>query len=370
MGYVILPSGTSVWVEELNGSINLSQLINDMQCEDYTASYRISIIAALGKLGKNAESSLSYLKQLAENKNERNHGKILAEAADQAKKKIEDGRVITPTSNDNHLKRGGLGSAAYAGPYRSWQHNSYVEAPKKPERQKVTFEEIECDGELHDGLKHYSRCHFCEKMTVINPYQRAFSDRLAGPDTYYCSYCIRNDYYHRFNRNVMVLTYRGIIGYYYYAYFAIPKSCSMHMPDIHEYVDMHIKAGLQNPIFRYDAETYCWFIDFGKIGKRKMSIESVLQTIIEQLACFNLCENVRGVSTVSLYKKYHRAVMEFYQNRVRVNGDKVFAPTLWGCGIPTTVPTGSRAIPVYWLQGFSPFSMIDNSYNRSSHRRY
>lgn len=381
MGHVILPSGTTVWVEELSGSVNLSQLVNDMKCDDYTASYRISIIAALGKLGKHAESAISYLKDLSSKTGGvvTANDKLLADAAEQAIKKIESGEATThksetygPAHVDNRYNRGGHfgnghNNVNYAG---SCATGGGVSSGKKLEVHKVTFTEIE-DGPLHEGLKVYCRCNFCEKMTVANRYYKKFSDRLAGADKFYCHFCVRNDYYQRFNNNVMVLTYRGLFGYYYYSYYVAPKSPSMYIIDIQDYLELHIKAGLQNPVFRYDPETFCWFIDFSKVGKskRKMPVESVLHTIIEQLACFNLYENVRESSPAKLYQKYQAAVMDFYQHRARTNGDKVFAPTLVGCDIPTRCPAGTRGIPVDVLQNFLPMNMVDNN-QRNNRVRY
>ena len=362
MGHVILPSGTTFWVDELQGSINLSHLINDMKCEDYTSQYRISIISALSKLGKNAQNALSYLKELAAVKNPGENGKLLAEAAEQAVKKIEEGGSVagttwqdnryTPTRSD-----------------RSYNYNGTTTTTKKPEPQKVVFTEIEAGEELHSGLKHICRCNFCEKMTSIHGGLRKYSDRLVGESKFFCNFCIRNDYYQRHNSSIMILTYRGLIGYYYYSYFVAPKSPSMYLIDIQDYIELHIKAGLQNPLFRYDPETFNWFIDFSKVGKtkRKVPVENVLSTISEQLACFNIYENVREASPRKLYEKYKQAVMEFYQHRARTNDDKIFAPTLWGCDIPTRCSAGVRPIPVDILQSFVPSSLVDH---RTTSRRY
>jgi hypothetical protein len=356
MGHVILPSGSSKLVDEISGSINLSNLINDMKCEDYTNSYRFSMIAALGKLGHHAETAIPYLKEIVSKCTTQND-KLLSEAAEQALKKIED-----KNSNTTYKPQ----SYPSYGPYG--YHNSLLNTPKKPEVNKVVFTEIEVN-ELHDGLKHYCKCNFCQKMTSVNKHNRRFSDRLAGVDSFYCNYCIRNDFYHKFNANIMILTYRGIIGYYYYAYYVIPKNSTIFMADLQDYIELHVRAGLQNPIFKYDPETFCWFIDFSKIGKRKMPVESVLHTIIEQLACFNLYENVRECSPAKLYKKYYAAVMQFYQHRARVDDEMVFAPTLWNCDIPTRCSVGMRSLPVDILQNFFPTNMVDNNRHNVSHRR-
>lgn len=340
MGHVILPTGATLWVEELSGSVNLSHLINDMQCDDYTASYRMSIIAALGKLGKSAESALVPLKNFRLGTKE----SVLQEAAEQAIKKISEGKEVKKQHWNEHYNKHTDGMTG-------------MSVVKKPEVNKVTIEEIQ-DGPLYEGTKHYRKCKFCEKITLSIDHHKRFSDLLCGDD-FYCGFCIRNDYYHKFNKNVMVLTYRGVIGYYYYAYFVTPKTSSMYLNDLSEYINFHEKAGMQNPLFRYDRETYCWFIDFSKVGSRKVPVESVLATIVEQLACFNIYENVREASPAKLYQKYKDAVMEFYNSRERINGDKVFSPTLWGCGIPTVCPAGVRPIPVDVLQNFSPASLID-----------
>jgi len=375
MGHVILPTGSTVFVEELNGSVNLSQLVTEMKCDDYTASYRISVIAALGKLSKNAVAAVPYLKELILKPGGTANEKLLAEAADQAIKRIEDtsGKTETygPNRVDNHTTR----HNNYAGSYNTgYTANNYsgtvtptTSSVKKPDINKVEFTEIK-DDKLHEGLKVYCRCNFCEKMTMVNRHQQKFSDKLGGVDRFFCNFCIRNDYYHRCNNNVMVLTYRGILGYYYYSYYAAPKSPTMHLIDIQDYLELHVRIGVQNPIFRYDPETFCWFIDFSKIGKRKMPVESVLQTIIEQLACFNLYENVREASPMKLYHKYQQAVMEFNQHRARTNGDKVFAPTLFGCDIPNHCSAGVRALPVDILQSFLPMNLVDN--NKNTHRRF
>src|SRR5882672_4756806 len=195
MGHVILPSGISVWAEDLKGSVNLSTLIADAKCDDYTTSYRLSIIGALAKLGKNADSSVECLKELV-NKNANSgatsNDKLLADAAEQAIKKISDG--TTRSVNVNHF------------PYE-----------KKPEVQKVTFTEVETEA-LDTGLKVYCKCNFCNKPAAASQHSRIFSDRLVNQNRFFCNFCIRNDYYQPGHQNVLILTYRGLIGYYYYAY--------------------------------------------------------------------------------------------------------------------------------------------------------
>lgn len=367
MGHVILPTGASVWVESVKGSINLDQLIKDMKNEDYTSHFRISMIHAISRLHVHAKDAIPYLKDLAKNPAVSGEEGLLAQAAEQAIKKIDEVTEVKQDWQQNYGSGGcgGVGRKTYT-PYNGAVSGTSFR--KNAEVHKVTFTEL--GGQLNDGLKVYCRCDFCDKLSVAQPHQRVFSDRLAGPDRYFCNFCVRNDYYSRSNSNIMILTYRGIIGYYYYAYYVWPKSPTMYVTDINDYIEIHTRIGLQNPIFRYDPDTFCWFVDFGKVSKRKMPLESVLCTIIEQLACFNLYENVKDASPRKLYEKYLNAVTEFSQTRTRTNGDKVFAPTLFGCDIPTRCSSGTRPIPVDTLQNFTPPHLVDISYsNRTTTRR-
>lgn len=355
MGHVLLPTGTTVFLEGLNGSVNLSQLIVDMRCDDYTPSYRLSTIAALGKLGKHADTALPVLRELSNNKRDRMDDKLLREAADQAIKKIE----ASPSLSRHPSVHGGLHGGA--GGVR--HDNSSLNYAKKPEVNKITFVELDAT-ELHEGVKHYCQCSFCNKMVVINEYIRENLDNLTN-GKFYCNFCLRNDYYQKAASNVMILTYRGILGYYYYSYHSAPKTPFMYMGEFNDLLELHVNAGMQNPLFRYDPDTFCWFVDFNKVGKKKMPLESVLCTIIEQLACMKIYDNCRECSGVKLYEKYKHAVMEFDEHRVRTNNDQVFAPTFWGCDIPVITPTGKRPIPVSMLQNFLPANLQDANVNRT-----
>lgn len=357
MGHVILPSGRSMWIDELNGSVNLSHLAKDMMNNEYTSGYRVAIIAAAGKLGKDAGDIVEDLKKLAELK-DGVPNKLVADAAEQAIKRIEEGGRVVSTRHPVTKTSDFTGS-------------NYSSSNKKKEQvdppQQVTFVELDAEKELYRGLDHYSRCKFCEKTVFVNDNIRRFSDALVGAENFHCPMCIRRDYWQRHNANIMILTYRGIFGYYYYSYYMFPKNgTTMGLSDIQEYVEMHVKIGLQNPLFTYDTETFNWFVDFNKIGtkKGKIPVEEVLKTITEQLLCFNIYENVRNSSPLALYNKYKSAVLEFVSKRVRMHGDNVFAPTLWGCGIPDRCQAGQKPIPVAALQYFTPATLADSNRTR------
>jgi len=344
MGNVIMPSGGTVWVDELQGSVLLSRLIQDARTDDYTPPYRIAVISALGKLGQNARPAIKYLKDLC-SKEFTGDRLLVSNAAEQAIARIESDR-----SSPRSTTPSGVQSNLY-------NHNNST-ATKPSDPQKITFTEVKGD-ELHDGTLHYPQCHFCGKLTLSNSASKRFANHLCD-GKFYCNFCIRNDYYMRTGSNVMILTFKGIFAYYYYAYYVMPKASSMYANDVKEYVEGHIRIGLQNPIFHYDPETFYWFIDFGKVGKRKMPVSSVLETIIAQLAIFNLYENVKDSSPQKLYEKYKEGVMEFYNKRERPQGN-VLVPTLWGCGIPTKCPHGTDPVPIEALTGFTPSRLEDNN---------
>jgi hypothetical protein len=144
----------------------------------------------------------------------------------------------------------------------------------------------------------------------------------------------------------------------------------MYIIDIRDMTENHIAIGLQNPIFKYDHETYAWFIDFSRIGDEegKIGMESVLKTLIAMCACFNIYDNVRGINGYKFYKKIEDGVMTFHNLRERKWGFKVYAPTLWQCGI---VGGAAKPIPVEILHGFQPSHLQDShTNNKNSTRRY
>lgn len=47
MGNIILPNGSATWSDHISGSINLSELENDLCSTDYTENYKRLIIKSL-----------------------------------------------------------------------------------------------------------------------------------------------------------------------------------------------------------------------------------------------------------------------------------------------------------------------------------
>lgn len=352
MGKVVTPSETQIEIEEVQGTITLSQLFQDVKCETYTIMYRLSVITALGKIGKQAWGALVSLKDISKGSN-----KQLAEAAIHAIKKIDP---ANPMLKDVSVREDKHAANCVCPACIKGTHESGKDRKIRTEVQKVTITPV--PGDLTDGVRLSGQCNFCGKVTMFHRSLRKCCERLCGPHKLYCSFCIRNDFYQRYSKNIMMITFRGIIGYYYYC-FTHGKNWSMTGHDLQDLINLHVKLGNQNPLFRYDHESFCWFIDFAKVGtgKRKMPVESVLETIVQMLAAFNFYEHAKDVSPAKLYNKYKEAVLDFHHHRRRPANLRLLAPTLYGCGIPFDHVNSNRAIPSDLLKNFTPELLQEGS---------
>jgi len=183
-------------------------------------------------------------------------------------------------------------------------------------------------GELADKI--YYECMFCGKRVGLYPQERNVCEKLSGDD-FYCVFCLRNNFYTKNNRNILILSFRAIIGYYYYNFYLNGKK--MYFSQIEDYISAHVKVGLKNPIFNYDPDTMYWFIDFSKVGRgnKKIKINDVLKTIVNIGACFNLDANLCNNRSAVIYERYKEAIEKFYSSRWRPQGKKILIPTLQGC---------------------------------------
>lgn len=203
---------------------------------------------------------------------------------------------------------------------------------------QVTIEEEKEEDGLTSGLdltqRVFCTCHFCGKESDVRGSAHRHAVKLSGPDKYYCTFCLRHGYNGRNGRNVLVLTYRAVVGYYYYSMYALSKGVFMYLTQLRELVEEHRAVGETNPLFCYDPETMCWFVDFSLVGdtRRKMPVSSVLDTLQEILLVFNLKECVADISPAKLFEKYREAVVKFHQGRSRPPGQKILAPTLYKTG--------------------------------------
>ena len=190
---------------------------------------------------------------------------------------------------------------------------------KKILQNKITLELL--PKELNANC---SICNFCHKQTNISPN----NERLSGKDKFFCTFCIRHNYHTKNNLNVLILSFRAILGYMYEELYSGKNGRTIWLSQLKDYADIHQEIGLENPIFSYDPETMYWFIDFSKIGdsKKKIPMEEVLKTVINILSCFNLSE-ISGLSLSRLYAKYTKSLGEFCANKQNF----IHIPTLKDC---------------------------------------
>lgn len=209
----------------------------------------------------------------------------------------------------------------------------------------------------------FFKCNFCEKYAKSYERSSEWTQKITGNGNY-CTFCVRNDYYTKRNKNILITSFRGVIGYLYYSLYKIPLNPKLYVSDIEDMIETHRKIGLLNPVFNYDEESFCWFIDFGKIGKsgKKIQVKDVKNTFSEILTSFNLYQLVEGITLYTLVKKYHEAVDAFHQYRVRPEGKRILIPTLKGCSAPsqikyTTTKISNKTIPVEECRDFLPSNL-------------
>lgn len=354
MGEVITDKG-NISMVEVEGRVSLQDLYQDITCTDYTDSYRARCIEACGKVGRGAWGVLNTLHELA-----RSTVPKLSEAAEAALRKVDPGMPLLRKDMvvDTHTRNKKMVPVTANG----------VTTYKKPERMQVTVSDV--PGDIHEHARIYATCSFCEKTAIFPKNLMKCNEVVAGQESQskkrlFCSFCLRNEFYKlKHSKNILVLSYRGIIGYYYYCFNFVPKSSSMILSDIQQYTELHVKMGVQNPLFRYDPETMCWFVDFSKVGQRsnQMPINYILETAMEILASFNLYEHIREVSAATIYSKFKDAIIDFHHHRRRPAGQRLLVPTLFGCGIPMETAL-SKAIPIQALKNFTPSKMMENIKN-------
>ena len=194
-------------------------------------------------------------------------------------------------------------------------------------------------GELSEVV--HRHCEFCQKEVEVYNGQRDTFERLSGAGRFFCTFCLRNGLYAKSNRHVLVMSYRSIIGFLYHELY-VPPIRKLYLAELEDMIQEHARVGLSNPCFRYDPETFLWFVDFGRVGQtpRKLRIEDVLRTTIDTLACFNLWETVPGLQLHAFYGKYKEALTSFYAKRYRPEGRKMLIPTFTNCGHIGTIKPG------------------------------
>ena len=181
-------------------------------------------------------------------------------------------------------------------------------------------------NELSDTC--YRICVFCDKVVRVTGGNFNACLRMTS-DVFYCPFCIRNNFHHRTSRNVLIMSFRSIIGYYYYKFYDVARR-SMYFTQLEKMVERHATAGLHNPVFCYDPHTYLWFVDFNRVGAdpHKMTITEMLGTTRAIYGEFLLDKNLSTYANNELWTKYEKAINIFYETRKRPKDRRMLIPTL------------------------------------------
>lgn len=177
----------------------------------------------------------------------------------------------------------------------------------------------------------YQMCDFCNKLVSPDDLIETL-ERLSGPIHFFCEFCLRQSHNTRDKKNILLLSFRGLIAYLYYESYLSHKNITF--SEIEDLVSDHVVAGLKNPVFAYEHETMLWHVDFGRVGntKKKLPIEHVKNTVISILTDLQLPVFVQGVQWSKLETKYVDAIDEFYHKRSRPQNRRLLVPTFKGCG--------------------------------------
>ena len=194
---------------------------------------------------------------------------------------------------------------------------------------KVKLEPIEQPNIKELAESFFIKCCFCEKRCKNTHDTAELLIRLSGEEKFFCPFCIRNGFNTKNSRNILILSFRGLVGYCYLERGQV-KDEKIISNQITKLVDKHKKIGLMNPIFYYDSETMLWFINFEKVGntRKKVSIEEINQTIQNILKCFLQQDSLSDADIESTYQKYKKAIEIFYSKRRRPNKKRMLIPTL------------------------------------------
>lgn len=326
--------------------INMSKLIENLEWTNplNVRHQAITILKELGLLAKEAVRSLELIVKIE------NNTQFVSEALSALEKispesyrhmhnrfDISNKRQVTQTYGPHNIH--GVEKSNILVPNTQVSTNVVKKEESKQPLEESTEIEIvatENASDLEEDSKVYRKCLFCEHETLLTSISKKILKKLCPPGEFYCPFCLRHNYHTRDGKNIMILSFRGIFGYFYYEFYCFAKSIThMYLSEIQDYIDLHVSVGLQNPVFSYNKDNYCWYVDFRKIGqsKKKLPIETVYSTITEILASFNLQYNIRSVQMNKLFEKYREAVEKFYEKRYRPEGQKLCIPTLKGCGV-------------------------------------
>jgi hypothetical protein len=186
-------------------------------------------------------------------------------------------------------------------------------------------------GELSEIFIHF--CEFCFKKCSNEDQNYNICKKLSGDDVHFCEFCLRNNFQRRKKNNILILTFKTIIAWYYYQNYLSNYGSKMWFHDIIDYIEKHKFVGLKNPLFVYDEQTMLWFIDFNRIGVdgNKINFSEIKKTVVEILSVFDLEKNVKSLNVGKFISKYKKCIDKFYKIKEIPNGKMILDPTFNDC---------------------------------------
>lgn len=180
-------------------------------------------------------------------------------------------------------------------------------------------------------------CAFCEKIVAIDQSNLKSCLEISG-NNFYCPFCLRNNFHARSSSNILIMSFRAIIGYYYHRLYNITPR-RIYFTEIQDLIQKQIEIGLSNPVFCYDPETYLWFIDFNRIGqtKNKTSFNHVLDDCVHLVEAMNIIKIISPTANAQTCSKYSTAIKLFHEKRKRPTNKRMLIPTFNGVSSSNTM---------------------------------
>lgn len=196
--------------------------------------------------------------------------------------------------------------------------------------QDVELTKINLDSGHELSNTFYRVCSFCNKVVRVNPYNFKSCLKIGG-NKFFCPFCLRNKHHHRSSRNILIMSYRAIVGYYYLRFYQ-SNPHKMWLSQIESMLHIHEQMGLQSPVMTYDPSTFLWYVDFNQIGSgsRHAPFNEVSQTLDMVLDVFNLTHNLSSKADAEVRAKFSSAVESFHEKRKRPVSRRMLIPTLSG----------------------------------------
>lgn len=166
-------------------------------------------------------------------------------------------------------------------------------------------------------------CSFCEKMYLLDELNHFSCTKMAGKKNY-CPFCLRNNFHHRSSNNVLMMSFRGVFGWYHSTYLGTKHD------DLVNMISIHTNIGLASPVFSYDNSVFLWFINFNHIGNhpRKAPFKEVTQVVLSMLDAFEPKTHLIEESAALLEKRFIDSIEIFYHERKRPADRRALIPTL------------------------------------------